>query len=113
MALCRIKNPEQTKQCKPGELGKIIGLDRIPEVKCLRQKIQLLSDENKSTPLSHALLKHWMPENPDDSIYLYMDGHVRIYHGSQANLTSKFVSRQKLCLSATTDFGLMMKMDYP
>lgn len=104
MALCRIKNPEQTKQCKPGELGKIIGLDRIPEVKCLRQKIQSLSEENKSSALGMTLLKHWMPETSDDNIYLYIDGHVRIYHGSQANLTSKFVSRQKLCLSATTDF---------
>ena len=25
MALLRIKNPEQLKQCKPGELGRIIG----------------------------------------------------------------------------------------
>jgi hypothetical protein len=104
MALCRIKNPEQTKQCKPGELGKVIGLDRIPEVKCLREKIQVLSDENKSQELSNALLRHWMPENVEEGIYLYIDGHVRIYHGSQANLTSKFISRQKLCLSATTDF---------
>jgi len=28
MALLRIKNPEQLKQCKPGEIGRIIGLDR-------------------------------------------------------------------------------------
>lgn len=104
MALCRIKNPEQTKQCKPGELGKIIGLDRIPEVKCLREKIQLLSGENKSQELGNALLQHWVPENAQEGIYLYIDGHVRVYHGSQANLTPKFVSRQKLCLSATTDF---------
>jgi hypothetical protein len=104
MTLCRIKNPEQTKQCKPGELGKIIGLDRIPEIKCLREKIQMLSDENKSQELSNALLQQWMPENAQEGIYLYIDGHVRIYNGSQANLTSKFISRQKLCLSATTDF---------
>lgn len=26
MALCRIKSPEQLKQCKPGELGKVMGL---------------------------------------------------------------------------------------
>lgn len=104
MALCRIKNPEQTKQCKPGELGKIIGLDRIPEVKCLREKIQVLSNENKSQELSAVLLKHWMPEDENDCIFFYIDGHVRIYYGGKANLTSKFVSRQKLCLSATTEF---------
>ena len=32
MALCRIKNPEQLKKHPPGELGKLLGLDRIPEV---------------------------------------------------------------------------------
>ncbi len=103
MALCRIKNPEQTKQCKPGELGKVIGLDRIPEVRCLRKKIKELSDQNKSVQISKELFRHWMPEDPD-SIYLYVDGHVRIYHGSKANLPSKYVSRQKLCLSGTTEF---------
>lgn len=103
MALCRIKNPEQTKQCKPGELGKVIGLDRIPEVRCLRKKIKELSDQNKSVHLGKELFRHWMPEDLD-SIYLYVDGHVRIYHGSQANLPTKYVSRQKLCLSGTTEF---------
>lgn len=43
MALLRIKNPEQLKQCKPGEIGRIIGLDRIPEVKCLRSKLSSAS----------------------------------------------------------------------
>lgn len=103
MALCRIKNPEQTKQCKPGELGKIIGLDRIPEVRCLREKIKELSNQNKSRQLSKELLGHWMPEK-QDCIFLYVDGHVRIYYGSQANLPVKYVSRQKLCMSATTEF---------
>ena len=39
MLLSRIKCPEQLKTCKVGELGKVIGLDRIPEAKCLRDKI--------------------------------------------------------------------------
>jgi len=36
--------------------------------------------------------------------FLYIDGHVRIYYGHLANLPSKFISRQKLCLSATTEY---------
>jgi hypothetical protein len=43
MALMRIKNPEQLKNCRPGEIGRIIGLDRIPETKCLREKIDVFS----------------------------------------------------------------------
>jgi hypothetical protein len=104
MALARIKNPEQLKQCKPGEIGKIIGLDRIPEVRCLRDKIKLLTHQNKAQNLNRLLIDHWYQESSEDASFLYIDGHVRIYHGYQANLPAKFVSRQKLCLSATTEY---------
>lgn len=104
MALGRIKNPEQLKQCKPGEIGKIIGLDRIPEVRCLRQKIKLLTAQKQAQQLNHLLIDHWYSNSSDQSSFLYIDGHVRIYYGHEANLPSKFVSRQKLCLSATTEY---------
>lgn len=105
MALGRIKNPEQLKLCKPGEIGRLIGLDRIPEMKCLRKKIKLLSEQNQSTRLNNSLIDIWYAKdrNPDTD-FLYIDGHVRIYYGSKAHLPSKFVSRQKLCLSATSEF---------
>ena len=38
------------------------------------------------------------------SKFLYVDGHQRIYFGSKANLPSKYISRQKLCLAATTEY---------
>lgn len=105
MALARIKNPEQLKQCKPGELGRIIGLDRIPEVKCLREKIQLLTGQNQASRLNNLLVDHWYSgQGKEDADFLYIDGHVRIYYGYKANLPVKFVSRQKLCLSATTEY---------
>jgi prepilin-type processing-associated H-X9-DG protein len=105
MALARIKNPEQLKQCKPGELGRIIGLDRVPEVKCLREKIKLLSDQGQSSHLNNLLIEHWYSDDgQEDANFLYIDGHVRIYYGQKANLPSKYVSRQKLCLSATTEY---------
>lgn len=59
MALSRIKNPEQLKQCKPEEIGRIIGLNRIPEVKCLREKINLLTQQGKATELNNLLLEEW------------------------------------------------------
>lgn len=105
MALCRIKNPEQLKQYKPGELGRIIGLDRVPELKCLRKKIGELVAQNHSKELNDKLLQHWMPDD-EENVFLYADGHVSIYNGYLANLPAKYVSRQKLCLSATTGFWL-------
>lgn len=105
MALARIKNPEQLKQCKPGELGRIIGLDRVPEVKCLREKIQLLTAQNQASRLNNLLVDHWYGgQGKEDAGFLYIDGHVRTYYGYKANLPVKFVSRQKLCLSATTEY---------
>ena len=104
MALARIKNPEQLKQCKPGEMGKIIGLDRVPEVKCLREKIQLLTDQHQARNLNNLLIDHWYEKGDETASFLYIDGHQRIYYGEQATLPSKFVSRQRLCLSATTEF---------
>ena len=104
MALSRIKNPEQLKQCKPGEIGKIIGLDRSPEVKCLRDKVKLLSSQKQAQQLNRLLVDDWYGNPSEENLFLYIDGHVRIYHGSKANLPAKFVSRQKLCLNATTEF---------
>jgi hypothetical protein len=104
MALARIKNPEQLKQCKPGEIGKIIGLDRIPEVRCLRDKIKLLTSQKQAQKLNHLLIDHWYSNPSEEASFLYIDGHVRIYYGYEANLPAKFVSRQKLCLSATTEY---------
>lgn len=105
MALLRIKNPEQLKQCKPGELGRIIGLDRVPEVKCLRRKIDLLTAQHQATHLNTILVDSWYSgDSSQDAEFLYIDGHVRIYYGDKANLPVKYVSRQKLCLSATTEY---------
>lgn len=105
MALCRIKNPEQLKQCAPGEMGKLIGLDRIPEIKCLRNKMGELYATNTTKLLNQKLALEWTNTN-DENLFLYTDGHVKIYNGSKATLTKKFISRQKLCLSATADFWL-------
>ena len=105
MALLRIKNPEQLKQCKPGEIGRVIGLDRIPEMRCLRSKLQFLTSQKQAMPLNNLLVDSWYNEDSaQDADFLYIDGHVRIYYGNKANLPVKYVSRQKLCLNATSEY---------
>jgi hypothetical protein len=114
MALARIKNPEQLKQCKPGEIGRIIGLDRIPEVRCLREKIKFISEQQRSVHFNNLLIDQWYRDDKqDDTGFLYVDGHVRIYYGYKANLPSKYISRQKLCLSATSEFWVNDAMGMP
>ena len=45
MFLCRIKVIDQLRFQPSGELGKLLGLDRIPEVKTMREKLKMLSNE--------------------------------------------------------------------
>lgn len=45
LALARVKSLESLRYCAPGEWGKVLGLDRIPEVRTLRQKLRW-SQEN-------------------------------------------------------------------
>jgi prepilin-type processing-associated H-X9-DG protein len=51
-----------------------------------------------------SVSRFWMEKDPEMAIYLYVDGHVRVYHGEKAHLPVRYVSRQKLCLSGTTDY---------
>jgi hypothetical protein len=102
MALSRIKNPEQLKMCNPGEFGKILGLDRVPETKCLRARITFIIEQGKASKLNQVLSTVWI--NDEECWYFYIDGHVRVYHGDKARLTKKYVARQKLCLAGTTEY---------
>jgi len=104
MALGRIKRPEHLRQTPPGELGKVIGLDRVPEVRTLREKITLLAKRGDPAAWMRELAKNWMENDPEEAGYLYLDGHVRVYHGDQAKLPRRYVSRERLCLRGTTDY---------
>ena len=104
MALSRIRKVEDLRYCPPGEWGKILGLDRIPEVKTLREKIGLLSNNDKPSQWASTLSSEWMESDPENAAILYIDGHVRVYSGEQTTLPKHYVARQKLCLRATVDY---------
>lgn len=104
MALCRLKSIESLRYCAPGEWGKLLGLDRVPEVRTLRQKIRLLSANDRPEQWGAELCKQWMQAAPEQAGTLYIDGHVRVYHGHQTKLPRHYVARQKLCLRATSDY---------
>lgn len=104
MALARIKTVEGLRYCPPGEWGKLLGLDRIPEAKTLRDKIGILSHDGQPFQWAGELSQDWMAMDPGVAGVLYIDGHVRVYNGRQTELPRHYVSRQKLCLRATTDY---------
>ncbi len=104
MALTRIKTVESLRGKAPGELGKLMGLDRIPEVRCLRRKMDELSRNESAKRWAVELGRLWMEAEPESVGTLYVDGHVRVYHGHQTKLPRKFVSRQRLCLRGMSDY---------
>jgi len=106
MALGRIRRPEGLRHVPPGEFGKVIGLDRVPEVRTLREKISKMARTGNPEGWMKALSKSWMQNDPDEAGYLYVDGHVRVYHGDKALLPRRFVSRDRLCLRGTTDYWI-------
>lgn len=105
LALARVQSLEALRYEPPGEWGKLLGLDRIPEVRTLREKIELLCrDGQQVRQWSGTLAREWMEAQPESAGTLYIDGHVRVYHGSLTELPRRYVARQRLCLRGTTDY---------
>jgi len=105
MALARIQSLEQLRYQAPGEWGKLLGLDRIPEVRTLRAKLKLLcKDLGAAQRWNAELAKDWVARQNAAELYFYCDGHVRVYHGEQTALPRHYVARERLCLRATTDY---------
>jgi len=107
MALGRIPSLEALRYVAPGEWGKLIGLDRIPEVRTLRLKIsQLCSEQGRAERWSGMLAKQWMQSEAQSAGVFYADGHVRLYHGKLTDLPRRYVARERLCLRGTTDYWI-------
>jgi hypothetical protein len=104
LALCRVKSVEALRYTAPGEWGKLLGLDRCPEAKTLRAKIKDLSTQGDAEGWAVQLCSDWMEAEPSATGTLYIDGHARVYHGSQTKLPRHYIARQRLCLRATTDY---------
>jgi len=106
MALARLRSVEALRYEPPGEWGKLVGLDRIPEVRTLRAKLAgLCAKPEAATAWSAALAHDWMSGDGSESAGVFcVDGHVRVYHGALTKLPRRYVTRERLCLRGTTDY---------
>jgi len=104
LALLRAKTLAKSSSLPNGELGKALGLDRIPEVKTLRKRIKRFCGKTDVKTWASNLSKQWMAQHPGIAGVLYIDGHVKIYYGSKTNMPKHFVSRQRLCMSGSIDY---------
>src|SRR6185437_13264716 len=103
MGLLRIKRPEGLKEHAPDDLGRLLGLDRAPEVKTLRRKLARLAAAERATDFGRALAERRVAARGAALGFLYVDGHVRVYHGKRT-LPKAHVTQMRIALPATTDY---------
>lgn len=104
MALLRIKRPEQLKKYDPAALGRVLGLERAPEMKTVRGKLALLSShEDAMGRLILELARRHAERAKDALAFLYVDGHVRAYYGKR-KLSKTHVTQMRLSMPATTEY---------
>lgn len=100
-ALLRIKRAEHFKEYRPGDLGGILGLDRAPEVKTVRRKLSRLAAMRQGKVLMDELAHRRIEEDSERIAFLYVDGHVREYHGKCRVSKAKKAQRQVVTAAAT------------
>jgi prepilin-type processing-associated H-X9-DG protein len=101
--LLRIKRPEALKEYAPNELGRVLGLDRVPEVKTLRRKLSTLAAFGHAADFGRELARLLVAAHSEAMGFLYVDGHVRVYHGKHA-IPKTHVARRHLAMPATSDY---------
>jgi prepilin-type processing-associated H-X9-DG protein len=103
MALLRIRRPEGLKEHPPDDFGRVLGLDRAPEVKTLRRKLSRLAAFGRAVEFGRALAERRVALRGNALGFLYVDGHVRVYHGRH-QLPKTHVARMRLSMPATSDY---------
>jgi|GEM_PF-2745261 len=73
MALWRIKRPEALKEHSPADLGRVLGVDRAPEVKTLRRKLGRLSSYQRAAQFGQALARQRVDLRGEALGFLYLD----------------------------------------
>ena len=112
MALLRVKRPEELKEHVPADVGRLLGLDRAPEVKTLRRKLSRLASFGKAEEFGRKLARKRIARGGRILGFLYVDGHVRIYHGRR-RIPKAYATRLRLALPATTDYWVNDKRGDP
>ena len=113
LMLLRVKKLEQTDMVPVGELGRCLGLDRIPEVKTLRNRIAEFCKVTDVEEWLSLLSRDWMQADEALEGALYVDGHVNLYYGRQTQMPKRFVSRLRLCMSGSTDYWVNSQLGAP
>jgi len=86
----------------PAALGRVLGLDRAPEVKTIRRKIKYLAGAGNAAEWIAAMAALHVAARPAQAAVLYVDGHVRAYQGTR-RIAKTHVPRLKFPAPATVE----------
>jgi transposase-like protein len=102
LALLREPRAEGATRIPPGALGRVLGLDRAPEVKTIRRKLAEFAAAGKAADWVMALARQHAETRPDAVGFLYVDGHTRVYTGTKT-VQKTHVARLKFPAPATVE----------
>ncbi len=102
LALAGEPRAEGATRVPPGALGRVLGLDRAPEVKTIRRKLGELAAAGRAADLLMALARHHAAARPDTLGFLCIDGHARVYDGTRT-VQKTHVARLKFPAPATVE----------
>jgi transposase len=102
LALLRDPRAEGATRIRPVDLGRLLGLDRAPEVKTLRRKLTELAGNQRAAALQTALAAAHARARPEALGFLHIDGHTRVYSGTR-DLPKTHVARMHLAAHASAE----------
>ena len=102
LALAGEPRAEGATRVPPASLGRVLGLDRAPEVKTIRRKLGELAAAGKAAELIMALARRHAAARPDTLGFLHIDGHARVYCGTR-DVQKTHVARLKFPAPATME----------
>jgi Transposase protein/Helix-turn-helix domain len=102
LALAGEPRAEGATRVPPAALGRVLGLDRAPEVKTIRRKLGELAAAGKAADLIMALARRHAAARPEALGFLYVDGHARAYYGTRT-VQKMHIARLKFPAPATEE----------
>ena len=109
---CLLGEPraEGLTRIDPTDIGRLLGLDRGPEVKTMRRRMEALAGLGRADRLIDTLARRHLDNHADNHAentdkatgIFYVDGHVRAYHGGR-EIPKAHVARIRLAMPAEVD----------
>ena len=102
LALAGEPRAEGATRVPPAALGRVLGLDRAPEVKTIRRKLGELAAAGQAADLIMALARRHAAARPEALGFLHVDGHARAYYGTRT-VQKTHIARLKFPAPATEE----------